>query len=249
MHQPLISCVVPVFNAERYLGKALDSILAQTYRPIEIVAVDDGSADGSAQVLASYGDRVRRFHQANAGPATAYNRGVAEARGAYIAFLDADDLWYPEKLALQMARFGEQPAPDVCLTYLQDFLSDELGAEAIALGALARRGPVVGYSVITLLTPARVFERVGPFDTALDRRFQADWFARARDLGVSFEVLPDVLVSRRLHRSNLSRRGHADIRDDFLTVVKRSLDRRRRTGGAGAPEPVGHNRATRTAAS
>ena len=103
MTAPLISCVVPVFNGERYLGEALDSILAQTYRPLELLVVDDGSTDGAAALVTRYRDQTRPLFQPNAGQAAARNLGLSVARGEFVAFLDADDLWHPEKLARQMA--------------------------------------------------------------------------------------------------------------------------------------------------
>jgi len=88
----LISCIVPVFNGERYIKEALDSILAQTYRPVEIVVADDGSTDGTADIISSYGEKVRYIWQPNAGLATALNLGLRTARSQFVAFLDADDL-------------------------------------------------------------------------------------------------------------------------------------------------------------
>src|SRR2546426_10667200 len=98
MKESLISCIVPVFNGERYLHETLNSILAQTYRPLEIIVADDGSTDGTRTIVASYGQQVRYLWQLNAGPAAARNLGLTAAKGEFIAFLDADDLWHPEKL-------------------------------------------------------------------------------------------------------------------------------------------------------
>src|SRR5215471_9275789 len=121
MKPSLISCVVPVFNGERYLSETLDSILAQTYRPLEIVVVDDGSTDRTADVVASYHDEVHYFKQANTGVPAARNLGISRAAGAFIAFLDADDLWHPEKLERQMACFKARPELEICLTHVQNF--------------------------------------------------------------------------------------------------------------------------------
>jgi len=109
MEISLISCIVPVFNGERYLGEALDSILGQTHRPLEIIVADDGSTDRTATVAAGYGDQIRYLYQPNAGTASACNLGLGAARGGFIAFLAADDLWHPEKLMRQMVRFRERP--------------------------------------------------------------------------------------------------------------------------------------------
>ena len=97
MKESLISCIVPVYNGERYLGETVDSILAQTYQPLETIVVDDGSTDGTATVAASYGQRVRYFWHANQGTAAARNLGLNATEDEFVAFLDADDLWRPEK--------------------------------------------------------------------------------------------------------------------------------------------------------
>src|SRR5215468_9302617 len=116
MNSSLISCIVPVFNGERYVREALDSILAQTHRPLEIIVADDGSTDGSANVVAAFRDGVRYLRQSNQGPSSARNLGIRAALGDFIAFLDADDLWHPQKLQRQMDRFKTRPELDYCVT-------------------------------------------------------------------------------------------------------------------------------------
>ncbi len=101
--QPLVSVVVPVFNGEKYVAEAIDSILAQDYPALEIIVIDDGSSDRTLNILSSYGNRIRVLQQANKGSAAARNLGVASATGAYIAFLDADDYWFPGKVGQQVA--------------------------------------------------------------------------------------------------------------------------------------------------
>jgi len=100
---PLISVIIPVYNGERYLAEAIESALAQTWEPVEIIIVDDGSTDGSADVASRFASSVKYDLQPHAGPGAARNRGARLARGDYLAFLDADDLWLKEKLKLQMA--------------------------------------------------------------------------------------------------------------------------------------------------
>jgi glycosyltransferase involved in cell wall biosynthesis len=107
---PLVSAVIPTYNRAHIIGDAVESILAQTYREIEVIVVDDGSKDDTLSRLKQYGDRIRVISQANAGPAAARNRGIAVAHGELIAFLDSDDLWLPTKIERQVAllrRAGE----------------------------------------------------------------------------------------------------------------------------------------------
>jgi len=100
---PLVSAIIPTYNRAHVICDAVESILAQTYRPIEVIVVDDGSKDDTLQRLKEYGDRIRVISQANAGPAAARNRGIAMAQGELIAFLDSDDLWLPQKIERQVA--------------------------------------------------------------------------------------------------------------------------------------------------
>lgn len=231
MTAPLVSCIVPVFNGAAYLQEALTSIRAQTYRSLEILVVDDGSTDETAAIARGFDDAVRYLHQANTGPAAARNLGIASARGDFIAFLDADDLWHGEKLARQMARFEGEPALDVCLTHVQNFWTDELREEADRLRGHFRAQPLPGYSSVALLARRAVFERVGRYDAALRHGADADWFARAEEQGAAIAVLADVLVYRRVHPDNRSRVWSDRSQEEILRVM-RSIVQRRRDGAA-----------------
>jgi glycosyltransferase involved in cell wall biosynthesis len=232
MNSSLVSCIVPVFNGERYLGEALDSILQQTYRPIEIIVVDDGSTDATPAVAAGCGDRIRYVRQENAGAPTARNLGLRLARGEFLAFLDSDDLWHAEKLERQMLRFEARPELDLCVTFLRNFWIAELKLEEDRFKGHRLSQPLPGYVTQTLLARSSAFSRVGPFDESLKVGDPTDWFLRAGEHGLVTELLPDVLVDRRMHESNMSmqtgtRRMTPRMQDSMLRVVKASLDRRR----------------------
>ena len=184
MTDPLVSCVVPVHNGERYLGEALDSIAAQTHRPIEIIVVDDGSTDGSAAVAGRHPAAVRLHAQPNAGPAAARNRGLRDARGEYLAFLDADDLWHPEKLECQMARFRIRPEMGSCVTHAQNFWVPELREEEARFLEHRLSQPIPGYVTGTLLARRAVFESVGLFDPLLSHGDSTEWFLRTNAMGI-----------------------------------------------------------------
>ena len=109
MKPPLVTCIVPSFNSRRYIKKTLKSIFAQTYRPIELVVADDGSTDGTVELVRNHGTAVRIVGQEHAGPASARNLGLKAAQGEFVAFLDADDLWNTKKLMRQYRRFLEDP--------------------------------------------------------------------------------------------------------------------------------------------
>src|ERR1700733_11873432 len=113
MSNPLVSVIIPVYNREHCVKRAIDSVLAQTYKDFEVVVVADGSKDGSAEILKSYGEAIRLICQKNAGAGTARNTGIRAARGQWIAFLDSDDEWKPGKLACQM-EFIEKYGAKIC---------------------------------------------------------------------------------------------------------------------------------------
>lgn len=230
---PLVSCIVPVFNGERYLREALDSILAQTYRPLEVIVIDDGSTDGTPRIVAGYGPEIRYLFQPNAGPAAARNLGLRAARGELIAFLDADDLWHPEKLARQVARLQARPERDLCIVHVQNFWDAPPGEEAERFRDHRSAQAQPGYTCQSLLARRALFETVGEFNPAFLVSDDIDWFARALDRGAVIEVLPDVLVRRRLHHTNLTSSSPLRFREGALHVLKATLDRRRREQGTG----------------
>lgn len=110
MSGPVVSVVMPAYNAERFVDEAVESVLTQSHQRLEVIVVDDGSTDGTGARVRAYGDQVRYLRQANAGAGAARNRGVEAATGDYVAFLDADDLWRPEKLEVQLEIATRNPA-------------------------------------------------------------------------------------------------------------------------------------------
>jgi glycosyltransferase involved in cell wall biosynthesis len=150
MTRPTISCVVPCFNSEVYLAECLDSIFAQTYRPIEVIVADDGSADGTLEVVRRYPE-VIVVTQPDRGPAATRNLGLRRATGELVAFLDADDLWHRDKLTLQYQCFVDDPDLQYCVTQARMFWVAELEGERDRLADQPRSGAVPGYATTTLL--------------------------------------------------------------------------------------------------
>ncbi|MFW6335176.1 MAG: glycosyltransferase, partial [Desulfosalsimonas sp.] len=115
-NRPLVSAVIPVCNRQGWIAEAVDSVLAQDYRPLELIVVDDGSTDATADTVLSYGSRLTYIYQENRGVSAARNRGAAAARGDWLAFLDSDDLWLEGKISAQMEYFRHNPQVRICQT-------------------------------------------------------------------------------------------------------------------------------------
>ena len=229
--RPLISVMIGMYNAEPYIAEAIQSVLDQTYAPLELIVVDDGSTDASAEVVRSFGDAVRYERQERGGNGAARNRAVELAEGEYFAFLDADDRFLPEKLELQMNVLADDPSVDVVFGHVREFISPELAAEAAE--RLRRPATDAPWMAPNLMLIKRAsFERVGPFSTELRVGVTVDWYARALEAGLEMRVVPEVVLERRLHADNNGLREQ-DARSQYLHVLKASLDRRRQKPGAG----------------
>lgn len=227
--RPFVSVVIPTWNRAALLPDAIESVRAQAYDDMEIIVVDDGSADDTAAVLSRYGDRIRVLRQDNAGPAAARNRGIAVARGDLIAFVDSDDLWTPDALARRIDAFDRDPATQIALGQTRVTL---LRSDA---GGAPLSEPVAEPAFATLFGAAlcrrQVFESVGLPDTALRTGEDVDWFVRTREANVSTTLVNAVTHVVRRHGGNLTLEDNPRCRG-LLLAVKRSLDRRRGGGRA-----------------
>lgn len=222
-----VSCIVPTYNGAAFLAEALDSICAQTRAPFEILVADDGSTDDTLAVAARYGDRVRVVAQPNAGPAAARNFGVRETQGELLAFLDQDDLWHPEKLARQLGRFEARPDLELSVAHVQRFWTSDLRDQEERYREHKVSKPLPGYITGTFLVRRHLFTTVGPFNADVRFGDSMEWVLRAMERGVVSELLPDVLLRHRMHGDNLSQAEASGSRDEFLRILKASLDRKR----------------------
>ena len=227
MTLPLVSVIIAVYNGERYLADAIDSVLAQTYRPLEVIVVDDGSTDGSAAVAGRYAPAARCFTQANAGVGAALNFGIGRASGDVLAFLDADDQWAEDKLSRQMAVLAGSEC-DMVFGHVRQFVSPELTPDQRAQ-LFCPEAPMPGFLKGTLLIRREAFRRVGPFDTTRRLGDFLDWYLRAQEAGLRAVLLPETLLLRRIHDTNMGIRERKS-RTDYVHILKAALDRRRVTG-------------------
>ncbi|MFC1791691.1 glycosyltransferase family 2 protein, partial [Gemmatimonadota bacterium] len=222
----LVSVVIPVFNGERYLAEAIESVIGQSYPSLEIIVVDDGSTDRTPEISAAF-DQVRAFRQDHLGVAAARNLGITRAEGEFLSFLDADDLWEERKTALQMeALEADETLAGVICRFRNFFEAGVTPPEGVDPSHFSSEKHGDMPSLCSLLVRREAFLGVGLLDQQCRTGEDIDWFARARDQGVAFRRLPEVLVHRRLHDTNLSYRAPED-RGDLLRIFRASLARKR----------------------
>ena len=230
MSPELVSVIVPFHNAERYLGDAVRSVIGQTYRPLELLLVDDGCSDGSARVasdLAAKHPEIRLVRlRRNGGPARARNRGLAQVRGGLTTFLDADDVMLPERLACQVHYLAEHPAVDLVLC--AEELAVEPDAPAETVHRRRARGDGPRFHIMSMMVRRDALRRVGGFDPAYRVAEDLDWLFRAKAAGLTVGTLDRVLTRHRLHARNLSYRTH-EINAGILRSLRQRV--RERTGG------------------
>jgi glycosyltransferase involved in cell wall biosynthesis len=224
---PLVSVIVPAFNHAQYVEAALASVFTQAHRPLEVIVVDDGSTDGTAAALKTYADRVILLRQANAGPASARNTALARARGEFLAFLDADDLWHPAKLGRQLERFVQHPHLEVSVCRVENFWDGDPAEEPARLAERQQAKVMDGIVMQALVARRALFERVGGFDPQFRMGEDTDWYVRAGERGAISEYWPEVLGYRRVHARNLTRVWPAVRHDTMLQVAKAAIDRHR----------------------
>ena len=222
-----VSVIIPCRDGERYVAETIRSVLRQDHRGLEIIVVDDGSTDRSPEAVRAFGDAVRYARQPQGGASVARNRGVELATGEILAFLDADDLWCEGALLRMLAALESDPSVGMVVGHMEQFVSPEL-PPAARLEFRFSPDPVPARMCGAVLVRRADFDRVGGFSHRLESGEFIDWLLRAEDLGVRFVTIPDVVLRRRLHRSNhgVVRR---DARQDYVRVVKAALDRRRAT--------------------
>ena len=228
MSAGLVSVVVPFHDAGRFLEEAVESVLRQTYRPIELILVDDASTDDGgnlARALAARHPDIRLLRMPeNAGPAAARNRGLAEAHGEYITFLDADDVMVNGRLALQADHLARHPEVDIVLGAEEPII--EADAPRDLLRRRRSRGDGVHYYPMSMIFRRSALERVGGFDPSFAVAEDLDWLFRAAAAGLVVGTIEEVLTRHRLHAGNLSYQT-AEIQRSMLRSLRSRLRERR----------------------
>jgi glycosyltransferase involved in cell wall biosynthesis len=222
--KPFISVIIPVYNGERYVAQAVESALAQTYENFELVIINDGSTDQSRQAVARYLERpnVRYIEQENRGVAAARNAGIRAASGELIGFLDQDDLWLPEKLAVQVAYLDEHP--DIPLVHANQDHIDGDGKPIAFHWPTDARGHCFKelfienrIAVLTVLVRRRCLDEVGPLNERVSIADDYElWLRIARRYPIGH--IDRVLARYRFHDRNVSRDLFRMTRTDLAAI-------------------------------
>lgn len=220
----LVSVIIPVFNYARYLGDAIESVLAQTYRHVEIIVVDDGSTDHTASVARLYNE-VRYIYQDNQGVAAARNTGLAAAKGDLIAFIDADDTWHRDKIKLQVEYLRQHPATGFTITKIKNVVEPGATYPPAVMQNILKEDQI---GLATIVARREVFDQVGGFDPRYRVAEDFEWFTRAKDMGIKMAILPETLLLRRVHQSNISLRQSEACAARRLQIFRESIERQRR---------------------
>ena len=219
-----VSVIIPSYNAAKYLPEALESILNQTRKADEIILIDDGSTDNTEQLISSYPE-VIYFKQENSGTAAALNEGIKKSSGDILAFLDADDIWMPDKINLQLNALQQNPAIDMIFGWIEQFISPEL-AEQEKSKIEFQQGAMIGRHKSTWLIKREAFYKVGFFKGSFALEEFLDWYMKAKENGLTEIIIEQTLARRRIHDSNASRLNK-NLRKEFPRLLKAALDRRR----------------------
>ena len=204
INNPLISILIPTYNNGKYISQAIESVYAQNYDNMEIIVVDDGSADNTKEIVEQYKD-IKYFYTEHKGIPFVRNLALEKSKGEYIAFLDSDDYWLSEKLNIQIQYFKEHPDCEIVFTKYKNFFEEEkikIDKRAIREKELE----AVEYKILpTALIKKTLFEKYGVFDENFQTGEDTELIYRMGKKGVSFDCCIDkVLYMRRLHGNNIT---------------------------------------------
>lgn len=217
-----ISVAIAAYNAEAYLAEAVASVLGQTRAPDEVIVVDDGSTDRTADILRGFGDRIVHLSQPNRGQAVAINRALARATGDALAFCDADDVWMPRKLALQEELLARTDEIEAVFGQIRQFVSPDV-PEADRARLQPPQEFMRGEAKQAMLVRKDALARIGPFDESLPATFFIEWLGRAKRLGLKTGYVEETIAGRRLHLGNGGRTNAAAQDIETLMALRRAI--------------------------
>ncbi len=202
MKNPLVSVIMPVHNGAPFLEEAIENVFANGYAPIELLIVNDGSTDRTAEILRGTPHAIHTLEQPNKGPAAARNAALSQATGYYVSFLDVDDRWPEGRLAQHVALLETNPEVDIVQGRIcKRRLVQRANGEAREI-RLVR--PYVFVNLGSATYRRELFSRVGLFDETMRFNEDTDWWFRAWEAGVVKRLAPEVALHYRIHRTNMT---------------------------------------------
>jgi hypothetical protein len=224
--RPLVSVIIPVYNGEKFIKEAIENVFSQKYPSLEIIVINDGSTDSSDQIIKQLPVDIRYFSQDNYGPAAARNKGIRDASGEFITFLDADDLWPENNLNIMVDEILKNPGMDVIRGYAQLMEYNKTSGCYEYIGNPKESFP---HYIGAAIYRKSVFEKVGLFDPMLKFGEDADWFLRAKEMKINIKRLEETSLFVRRHGGNMTE-GKNLVELNLLKVGKRLVDRRNKQG-------------------
>lgn len=221
--KPLISVIIPVYNYQDFLVAAIESALGQSYKNTEIIVLDDGSQDASFSIANKYSG-IKCIRLTHRGVSAARNTGIKEANGDYIAFLDADDVWFKDKLKIQIDLLEKNPDLGYVLAKMKNFYDKSDKTACWMKESEFNKNPI---GIQTLLARKEVFNIVGLFDVRLSIAEDMDWFLRAKEKQIPMYIIDKVLVKRRIHNNNICRIFYRQRKGTMAEILHKSIIRQR----------------------
>lgn len=222
-NSPLISIMMPTYNNGKYIAQAIESIYAQNYSNIEIIVVDDGSTDNTKEILKQYKD-IKYFYMEHKGISAARNTALENSKGEYIAFLDSDDYWLPNKLSVQMQYFREHPDSQIVFTrYENIFEKEELKQNKRAMHEKAIEDSFQQYLPSTVLKK-ELFDKYGNFDEKFSGIEDAEFIYRISMKGINVKhYINEVFYIRRIHGNNITLQQNRTVKSIITAILRKGV--------------------------
>jgi glycosyltransferase involved in cell wall biosynthesis len=224
-NNPLVSVILIVRNGERYLAEAIESVLAQDYRPLEILVVDGQSTDKTAEIAQNF-PLVRYIYQENIGSSNAYNIGINKALGEFISFISSDDKWMPTKLVKQVKYLIENPEYQYTISQTKFFLEPGYTLPPSLKPEFLEGGHAVRIMEV-LLARKTLFNRIGKLNPDITFSNDVDWYSRAQDAGIKMAIIPEILLHKRVHSGSTTLVNKETVKLELWSILKQSIARKR----------------------
>lgn len=217
-----LSVIISNYNYGRYIQEAIESILSQDCKNLEIIVVNDGSTDNSHEILKSYGSKIKYINQKNLGQPKSLNKGLDIASGKYIGFCDADDKWLSNKFSVMQHYLERDSTLDLAMGYVKEYYSDELN-ENQKIKFKLKPNKILGNSRLGILYRRTCFEKFGYFDTHRPFTEHIAWYNNALKNGLKYIVIDDLIAMRRVHGKNLTYYRKKEYSKDMLGFLRSKI--------------------------